>query len=61
MIYVLYQPDAEGSRSGPIVQVGRGATVNLSALHLPAVEVSEYRSDYGTAFHVVDGKVVPKE
>ena len=60
MIYVLYQPDAPGSNSGAIVQVGRGATVKLEALPLPAIEVPEFRNDYGTAFQVVDGQVVPK-
>lgn len=60
MIYVSYQPDAPGSQSGRIVQVQRCAKIAPEKLSLPIVEVSEMRDDYGTAYEVVNGKVVAK-
>ena len=60
MIYVSYQPTTPGGNSGPIVQVQRCARIVPEKLSLPIVEVSEMRDDYGTAYEVVDGAVVPK-
>lgn len=60
MIYVSYLPDAEGSTSGRILQVMRNANLRPELLSFPVVKVDEWREDYGTDFHVVDGVVVPK-
>lgn len=59
-IYVSFQPVTEGGNSGPIVQVMRNPDLKPELLSLPVVAVEEWRDDYGAAFEVVDGAVVPK-
>lgn len=60
MIYVCYQPEAEGSQSGPIVQFARGKGIKPELLPWPSVEDPDGPRDY-KQFKVVDGQIVAKD